>query len=131
MRTARQVGIAAALAASVLLANSGVAMAHECFNISKNANNPGAGAQVVIDVNTGEIVDATNGLVNRVERGIVDPETGEGYHGVVGLDFDGDGEAGASTYQVTPSDEIPEQAQENGSPDHGIVNICDAGFCGP
>ena len=112
----------------LFFASSGQALAHQCCNVSKNEQNPGAGAQVVID-DEDNIVFATNGLINRVDRGLVDPESGEGYHGVVAFDVDGDGEADFSTYQVTPGDEIPPQAQQNGSPDDGIVNVCDAGLC--
>jgi hypothetical protein len=49
----------------------------------------------------------------------------------VGIDVDGDGVADVSTYIVGPDDELPATAQENGSPDHGIVNICTQIDCGP
>jgi hypothetical protein len=111
-------GIGAVVVATVSL--TGTAAAFHCTNLSKDAQNPGAGAQVVIDANTDEIVSASNGVQKRVENGLIDPETGEGYHGLVGLDFDGDGEADASTYIVTPNDVLPDGAIENGSADHGI-----------
>jgi len=111
-------GIATASVATVLL--TGTASAFHCTNVSKDAKNPGAGAQVVIDANTDEIVSATKGVEKRVEKGLIDPETGEGYHGLIGLDFDGDGQPDASTYIVTPNDVLPDTAIENGSPDHGI-----------
>ena len=101
---------------------SAPAFAHECFNVSKNEHNPGAGAQVVLGPDD-EIVSATNGVVNRIEHGLIDPETGEGFHGIIAFDEDGDGVADASTYIVGPNDEIPEQAQERGAECAGIVNI--------
>jgi hypothetical protein len=122
-REARQMrklvaGVGVAVVATVGL--TGTASAFHCTNVSRNANNPGAGAQVVIDANTDEIVDATKGVEKRVEQGLIDPATGEGYHGLVGLDFDGDGAADASTYIVTPNDVLPDPAMDNGPADHGI-----------
>jgi hypothetical protein len=114
-------GIATALTATVLLA--GTASAFHCTNVSKDAKNPGAGAQVVIDANTDEIVSASNGVQKRVEKGLIDPETGEGYHGLIGLDFDGDGQPDVSTYIVTPNDVLPDPAIENGPADHGINSL--------
>jgi hypothetical protein len=116
--------LGAVIAVAVAVSSAGVASAFECFNASKNGNNPGAGAQVVLDPND-EIFSATNGLMKRVEKGIVDPDTGEGYHGVLAF-ADENGDIIGSTYIVTPQDEIPLQAQFNGSPDHGIINICDS-----
>ncbi|MGQ0831124.1 MAG: hypothetical protein ACT4OV_05550 [Microthrixaceae bacterium] len=110
--------------AGVVLA-SGVAGAQQCTNANKP---PGAGAQVVIDGNTDQVVFATKGLTNRFERGLIGPD-GEGFHGLVGIDLNGDGKADLMTYIVGPNSEIPTQAQQNGSPDHGIVNIC-GGTCG-
>ena len=129
MRKKVTAAMLAALVGSVLL--PATAFAHECFNISKHEHAPAAGAQVVIDVNTDEVVWATKGVENRIEQGIIDPESGEGFHGILGLDFDGDGSADVTTWQVTPTGEIPEVAQESGSPDHGVVQICAAGICGP
>ena len=103
---------------------AGVASAHECTNASKP---PGAGVQVIIDANTDQLVWASHGLTKRFENGLIGPD-GEGFHGLVGIDFDGDGVADATTYIVTPNGEIPTQAQQNGSPTHGIVNIC-GGTC--
>jgi hypothetical protein len=59
-----------------------------------------------------------------VNNGIIDPETGEGFHGLIGLDFDGDQTVDVMTYHVGPDgDALPETAIDNGSPDHGIVDI--------
>lgn len=109
---------------AVVAIGSGVAGAHECTNANKP---PGAGVQVIIDGNTGELVWATTGLTKRFEKGLIGPD-GEGFHGLVGIDLDGDGAADFMTYIVTPNGEIPTQAQQNGSPDHGIVNLC-GGTC--
>lgn len=115
--------VGAAIAATAMLAFTGTASAFHCTNVSKDAKNPGAGAQVVIDANTDEIVSASRGVQKRVEKGLIDPDSGEGYHGLVGLDFDGDGQADRSTYIVTPNSVLPDTAIENGTPDHGINSL--------
>jgi hypothetical protein len=43
----------------------------------------------------------------------------------IAIDIDCDGVADVSTYLVSKDGELPHTAQQNGSPDHGIVNICD------
>ncbi|HET6968004.1 MAG TPA: hypothetical protein VFI44_06985 [Ornithinibacter sp.] len=96
------------------------AMAHQCVNASKA--NQAAGVQVVIDATTGEIVWTTRGLANRFDQGLVGPD-GEGFHGLVGLDFDGDMVVDMATFIVGPGDQIPLNAQSNGDPCHGITNI--------
>ncbi|MGH8971842.1 MAG: hypothetical protein ACRD0C_01375 [Acidimicrobiia bacterium] len=111
------------VALGVVLLTGSSAFAHECINLNKPA---GAGAQIVIDEN-GEVVWATNGLIKRFERGLIGEE-GEGFHGIIGFG-DADGNVFGSTYIVGPNGEIPIAAQQNGSPDHGIVNRCDAGLC--
>lgn len=125
-----RVALTLVVAAALFGASGGVAAAHECFNASKNANKPAAGAQVVFGEDD-TILYATNGLMNRISRGLVDEETGEGFHGLIAFDDDGDGIADAHTFIVTPAGEIPTIAQSSGSPDHGIVNICDALVCEP
>ena len=96
------------------------ALAHECMNASKK--NQAAGVQVVIDATTGAIVWTTTGLANRLDKGLVSPD-GVGFHGLVGLDFDGDGVVDVSTYIVGPDDEVPNNAQSNGDPCHGVTSI--------
>ena len=115
----KTVGVAAATSALVVLAGA-PAVAHECVNASKK---PGAGAQLIIDANTDEVVWVSRGLQNRIDRGIVDFETGEGFSGLVGLDFDGDGKADVTTWIVGPEGEIPTKAQFNGKPCKGVTNI--------
>ena len=87
---ARRIVAGAAIAGALFISNGGVALAHECVNISKLEQNPGAGAQVVIGEND-DIVFATNGVMNRIQKGLIDPETGDGFHGIIGFDGNGDG----------------------------------------
>lgn len=98
------------------------ALATQCVNASKG--DQGAGAQIVFGPND-EIVSVTKGLMNRFERGIVDPDTGEGFHGILGFDFDGDGEVDISTwFGVGPDgNEIPFEAQLHGPACRGLTNI--------
>jgi hypothetical protein len=119
----KKVLLGAATAVMAMLVMTGTASAFHCTNVSKDARNPGAGAQVVINPDTGEIVSASNGVQKRVENGLIDPDSGEGYHGLVGLDFDGDGQADRSTFIVTPNDVLPDTAIENGPADHGINSL--------
>ena len=108
-----------AIVAGVVMIGAGTAGAHECTNANKPA---GAGAQVIIGPDD-QIEWATPGLQVRVEKGIIS-DGGGSYHGLVGIDLDGDGKADFTTYIVGPNDELPNTAQQNGSPDHGIVNLC-------
>ena len=66
---------------------------------------------------------STPGVRVRFEHGLIDQD-GNGYHGLIGLDVDGNGTADYTTYIVGPNGELPDPAQWNGSPDHGVVNIC-------
>jgi hypothetical protein len=105
--------------ASLLIAST--ALGFECTNVSKSR--PSAGAQVVFGVN-GEILFVTKGLANRIEQGLVDPESGEGFHGQAAFDLDGDGVADASVYfGVGPDGEIPLNAQLKGPACRGLTNI--------
>jgi len=115
----RTIGAAASAAALVVLSGA-PAIAHECVNANKQ---PGAGAQLIIDASTDEVVWVSRGLQSRIDRGIVDFETGEGFSGLVGLDFDGDGKADITTWIVGPEGEIPTKAQFNGKPCQGVTNI--------
>jgi hypothetical protein len=115
----RMSAVLVAVLASLVLASS--ALAHECTNYSKN--DPAAGAQVLIGP-TGEIVWMTEGVAERIEQGVLDPDTGEGFHGLVAFDFDGDGLADFSTWiGVGPDGEIPLEAQFNGPACRGLTNI--------
>ena len=115
----RLLALPAGILASLLIAST--ALGFECTNASKS--DPAAGAQVVFGVN-GEILFITQGLANRIEQGLVNPDTGEGFHGLVAFDIDGDGIADASVYfGVGPDGEIPLSAQLNGPACRGLTNI--------
>jgi hypothetical protein len=114
--TAAFLGIVASLA----IASS--ALAHECINASKS--DQAAGAQALIDSNTGEILWITEGLANRLAKGVVDPVTGEGLHGLIAFDATGDGIADFSTWvEVGPDGEIPLVAQLSGPACRGLTNL--------
>jgi hypothetical protein len=120
IKAVRRLLLASVAVTTALLAAAGPAWAHECVNPDKNQ---AAGVQVVIDVNTEEIVWISDGLQQRIEQGLVDPDTGEGFSGLLGFDLDGDGTADLSTFIVGPNMEIPEEAQFNGPACHGITNV--------
>jgi hypothetical protein len=103
---------------SLLVASS--VLAFECTNLSKG---PAAGAQLIFGAND-EVLYISNGLERRLEQGLVDFETGEGFHGLIAFDIDGDGVADASTYiGVGPDGEIPLEAQFRGPACRGLSNL--------
>jgi hypothetical protein len=109
----------AALIASLAIAST--AFAHECVNFSKS--DQGAGAQIIFGPG-GEILEITPGALARIQRGLIDPGTGEGFHGLAGLDIDGDGVVDVSTwFGVGPDGEIPLQAQLRGPACKGVINV--------
>ena len=79
----------------------------------------------MIDLSTGAVVWISNGLQQRIDQGIVDGETGEGFHGLIGFDGTGDGVADVSTWIGVGPDgtEIPTNAQENGPACRGLTNL--------
>lgn len=111
--------LAAVAAPLVLVLSAAPALAHECTNPDKPA---GAGAQVIIGPDD-QIEWATAGVWQRIDRGLIDPDTGEGFSGLIGFDFEGDGVADLFTYIVGPDGEIPAAAQWNGATCHGVINI--------
>lgn len=115
--------IAATLGVLASLAIASSALATDCTNASKS--DPAAGAQILIDGNTGALLWATPGVIERLQRGVIDPTTGVGYHGLLAFDFDGDGLADASTwFGVGPDgDEIPLVAQLKGPACRGLTNV--------
>ena len=118
MRRSSFVG-AVALVLSILIAAP--AFAFECINASKK--NQAAGAQVVFGPDD-EVLYISAGLQNRIEQGLVDFDTGEGFHGLIAFDVDGDGVADASTWiGVGPDGEIPLNAQLRGPACRGLTNI--------
>jgi hypothetical protein len=99
---------------------AGPVMAGHCTNADKNA---AAGVQAVMDAFTGEVVWISNGLQQRIDQGLVNPVTGEGFHGLLGFDLNGDAVADLTTFIVTPNFALPEQAQMRGAPCHGVISI--------
>ncbi len=120
-RARRLAGIGLGLGASLALVTT--ALATDCTNASKPVS---SGVQVVINTQTGEVEWATRGVMQRIKQGVINPETGEGFHGLIGLDFDGDLTPDVSTWDgVGPTGhEIPVQAQVNGPADRGVTSIC-------
>jgi hypothetical protein len=131
MHARRTITVAAATAALSLV--GAPAFAHFCVNASKPAH---AGAQIVFGPD--DEITMTNGLANRIDRGLVDLETGEGYHGIVGFaEYERDLETDeilhlheGHTYLVTPTGEIPSVAQWNGPACRGITNFARLTECG-
>jgi hypothetical protein len=121
MKARRITTVAAAMLALSMMAAP--AFAHFCVNASKPAH---AGAQIVFGPDD-EILHITNGLANRLEKGLVDGESGEGFHGIIGF-VDEDGSEG-HTYIVTPDGEIPSEAQWNGPACRGITNFARLAEC--
>jgi hypothetical protein len=114
--TATILGVVASLA----LASS--ALASDCMNASKSDQT--AGVQAIVNLTTGEIVWTTPGLATRLEQGLIGP-SGEGFHGLVGFDFNGDGVVDASTWIGVGPDgtEIAEPALLNGPACRGLTSI--------
>lgn len=109
---------AVAMLISILIAAP--ALAHECTNASKS--DPMAGAQVLIG-SQDQILWATPGVMSRIENGVMGSD-GEGFHGIVAFDIDGDGVADASTWiGVGPEGEIPLEAQLRGPACRGLTNV--------
>ena len=113
-------GAITAVAMSLVLATS--ALATDCANASKSSQS--AGIQVLLGPGSEPVV-LSKGLQHRIDQGLVDPDTGEGFHGLIGFDFDGDGVADVSTWAgVGPLGEgVPHNAQENGPACKGLTNV--------
>lgn len=105
---------------------AGPALAHQCTNASKPQDK---GWRILVDVSTEDETLTFNdpGLERQFNT---DPEaTMDRFSGIIGLDFDGDGDADLSTFIVGPDDEVPVEAQERGAECKGIVNIGDYFAC--
>jgi hypothetical protein len=120
IKLVRRVSLGAVALMTALLIAAGPVWAGHCTNADKNA---AAGVQAVIDINTGAIVWISKGLQQRIDQGLVNPDTGEGFRGLLGFDLDGDAVADLTTFIVTPNFAIPEQAQMRGAPCHGVISI--------
>lgn len=115
----RILAVVAGTTASLLIAGS--AFAFECTNASKP---PAAGVQVVFAADFETILYITPGGMKRIEKGLIDVESGEGFHGLLGVDFDGDLAPDVSIYfGVGPDGEIPLNAQFKGPACRGLTNI--------
>jgi hypothetical protein len=119
MRVTRRLTLGGIAAAAAIVLTAGPGLAHECTNLDKVA---GAGAQLVFGPDD-SIVYMSKGLENRINQGLVDFETGEGFSGLIAFDEDGDGTADFFTWIVGPNGEIPLQAQWSGSVCHGVINF--------
>lgn len=106
--------------ASLAIASS--ALAFDCMNASKPDQS--AGDLAIIDANTGAVLWISTGLAERLERGVVGAD-GSGLHGLIGLDFNGDGLVDISTWiGVGPSgSEIADPARLNGPVCRGLTSI--------
>src|SRR5262245_23309100 len=121
IKTLRRLALGAVTLVAAATLTAGPALAGNCTNADKN---PAAGVQVVVDFNF-HIIWISDGLQARIDQGLVDLTTGEGFHGLVGIDVTGDGVADLTTFIVGPNFELPVAAQLNGAPCHGIVSIVD------
>ncbi|TNM49543.1 hypothetical protein FHP29_01445 [Nocardioides albidus] len=108
-------------AAAIVLVGAGAASAHECINISKQ--NQAAGVQIVFSGDDFSPIWISSGLQKRIDAGLVDLDTGDGFRGLIGIDFDGDSVVDVSSFIVGPDGEIPPKAQHSGAPCNGVVNI--------
>jgi hypothetical protein len=110
----------AGLVASVAIASS--ALATDCMNASKPDQT--AGDLAAISAVTGEVLWISTGLEERLERGVVG-EDGAGLHGLIGLDFTGDGIVDISTWFGVGPDgaAIAEPALLNGPACRGLTSI--------
>ena len=127
MRLGHRITTTIAGTAALLLAATPV-LAHECVNASKKY--AASGAQIIFDGTFENIIWATEGVQRRLESGVIDQETGEGFHGIIGVDFEGDGIVDFATWtNVGPDGAIPLQAQLNGAECQGIVNVADYADC--
>ena len=106
--------------ASLAIASS--ALGFDCMNASKPDQS--AGDLAIIDANTGAIIWLSTGLVERLERGVVG-EDGAGLHGLIGLDFTGDGVPDISTWFGVGPDgtHIADPALLNGPACRGVTEI--------
>jgi hypothetical protein len=117
----RRIIRAAGLGALASLVLAATALATDCTNASRNGD---AGAQIIINLVTGDIW-LTEGLTNRVDKGLVDISSGEGFHGLAALDFDGDGVGDVTTWVGIGPDgtALPWQARFRGPACRGVTDL--------
>ena len=118
-KTIRRVSLGAVTLIAAVVLTAGPALAGACTNADKP---PAAGVQVTISFVTGHII-VSSGVQQRIDAGVIDPVTFEGFSGLAGFDVTGDDVADLTTYIVGPNVELPHEAQLNGAECHGIVSI--------
>jgi hypothetical protein len=112
----RRAAVVSVATVSIFAVGAGPALAHKCINPNKQG---GAGAQLVVNFDD-EIVWMSTGLEKRMESGVT---TEENFHGLIGIDFDGDDEADMTTWIVGKYGEVPETAQYAGPACYGVTNF--------
>lgn len=119
MRALPRAMVASLGAAAVVVLTAAPGLAHQCVNASRNG---AAGAQLVFG-QEGDVIWISKGLQSRVDKGLVDFESGVGFHGLIGFDIDGDGVGDLATWIVGKDGEVPLKAQYNGPVCKGVTNI--------
>jgi hypothetical protein len=117
MRKALRLATTAVAVPVFVALGTGIAQAHQCTNANKPVD---AGWRVL--VGPGDTLSFNDpGLEQQFAK---DPDAAfDRFSGILGIDFDGDGDADLTTYIVGPNGELPEAAQLSGSECNGIVNI--------
>lgn len=115
----RRIAVLVAVPATLALV-AGPAAAHQCVNASKK--NQAAGVRIVFGAGDDPLW-VSRGLQRQIDKGLVDLDTGEGFHGLLGVDVTGDRVVDFATYIVGPHSEIPVPAQMNGPDCKGIINV--------
>ena len=124
-KTIRRLSLGVVTLIALVALTAGPVLAGACTNADKQ---PDAGVQVTISFVTGHII-VSDGLQKRIDQGVVDPITFEGFHGLAGFDVTGDDVADVTTFIVGPQFEIPEIAQLSGAECHGIIGLDDLEQC--
>jgi hypothetical protein len=104
--------------ASLAIASS--ALAFDCMNASKPDQT--AGDQIILDANTGQILWLSQGVLERLEHGVLDDHE---FHGLIGVDLTGDGVVDVSTWFGVGPDgtHIADPALLNGPACRGVTEI--------
>lgn len=103
------------IAVALFFGSAATAVAFDCGNASKPL---GPGEKAVLST-SGDPVSISKSWQNQIDHG-KDPESLHG--GFIGFDCNGDGVADVDSY-ASPHGALPENAQSNGSADHGVVPI--------
>src|SRR5262245_2139773 len=95
-KTIRRVSFGAVILITAALLAAGPVLAGHCTNADKPA---AAGVQVTVSFVTGHII-VSDGLQKRIDAGVVDPVTFDGFYGLAGFDVTGDDVADLTTFIV-------------------------------